>query len=213
MRARIKFAKIESMRFTSHLDLHRTLERTFRRAQLPMKYSQGFNPRPKINLAAALPLGCTSQAEQVDVWLTEALAVEVIKARLLEVQPPGIEVRSVQSIPTDAPKLQRAIQSVEYIVELNDPIDDLENEVDRVLSAEHIKRERRGKVYDLRPLINSLEIIQTDSGQKLLRVHLAAREGATGRPDEVLNELGIPVESARIERTGLFFKTTEENDS
>ena len=60
MRIRVTFAKTEPMRFTSHLDLFRAWERTFRRAGLPILFSQGYNPRPRMQLAAALPLGFTS---------------------------------------------------------------------------------------------------------------------------------------------------------
>ena len=71
MRIRVTFSKTYHMRYTSHLDVHRTWERTLRRARLPLAYSQGFNPRPKINLAAALPLGFTSDCEIVEFWLDE----------------------------------------------------------------------------------------------------------------------------------------------
>lgn len=201
MRVRIKFAKTETMRFTSHLDLHRTLERTFRRTQLPMQYSKGFNPRPRINLAAALPLGCTSQAELVDVWLTEEIQVKTLKSRLIQFQPPGIEFQDIEVIPTDAAKLQRSIQSAEYTVESDNIDAGLQKDVDRILSTKHIERERRGKVYDLRPLIHAIEITQATTGEKLIKMRLSAMEGATGRPDEVLNELGVPLSDARIERT------------
>ena len=61
------------MQFTGHLDLILTWERTFRRASLPLAYSEGFNPRPIINLAAPLPLGFISTAEIGDFWLSEYL--------------------------------------------------------------------------------------------------------------------------------------------
>ena len=70
-RIRISFSKTEAMRFTGHLDLILTWERTFRRADLPLSYSEGFNPRPVINLAAPLPLGFISTAEIGDFWLSE----------------------------------------------------------------------------------------------------------------------------------------------
>jgi radical SAM-linked protein len=69
MRIQITFSKTGAMRFTGHLDLHRAWERTFRRAALPLAYSQGYNPRPKMNLASALPLGFTSECEVIDVRL------------------------------------------------------------------------------------------------------------------------------------------------
>ena len=66
--------------------------------------------------------------------------------------------------------------------------------------------DRRGKPYDLRPLIEDLRLDQSLDGSLRLDMRLSAREGATGRPDEVLDELGIPLEAARVERTRLVFK-------
>jgi len=67
MRIRVKFAKTEPMRFTSHLDLYRAWERLLRRADVPLVFSQGYNPRPRIQLAAPLPLGITSNCEIIDI--------------------------------------------------------------------------------------------------------------------------------------------------
>lgn len=78
MRLRLTFAKTDAMRFTGNLDLHRTWERTIRRAGLPLAYSQGFHPQPRLNLASALPLGFTSQFEMVDVWLENEMPLEQI---------------------------------------------------------------------------------------------------------------------------------------
>ena len=71
MRVRIIFSKQGALRYTGNLDLHKILERSIRRAKLPLAYSQGYHPQPKINLAAALPLGFSSRAEVMDMWLNE----------------------------------------------------------------------------------------------------------------------------------------------
>jgi radical SAM-linked protein len=72
-RVRITFTKEGATRYISHLDLARAVERALNRAGLPVAYSQGFNRRPRLSLAAALPLGYTSEAEMADVWLTETV--------------------------------------------------------------------------------------------------------------------------------------------
>ena len=77
------------MRYTSHLDVHRTWERTLRRARLPLAYSQGFNKRPKINLAVALPLGFTSDCELVEFWLDGTPTLSEVESRLREAAPSG----------------------------------------------------------------------------------------------------------------------------
>src|SRR4030067_2785252 len=105
MRLRITFAKTEAMRYTGHLDLHRTWERTLRRAKLPLAYSQGFKPHPRIVLASALPLGCTSQHEIVDVWLERQESLSVIAARLSRAAPPGLRVLEVSEVAPNLPSL------------------------------------------------------------------------------------------------------------
>jgi radical SAM-linked protein len=206
MRLRISFTKKEPMRYTSHLDVQRTLERWFRRAQLPLAYTQGFTPRPRMQLAAALPLGFTSECELVDVWLEEDLPLEEIKASLDSTAPPGLMVQHLAKPPDDEPALQRTIESAEYLVTLLEPVADLEQRLERLLTAEHLPRTRRGKSYDLRPRIIRAETVSPDEqGHQRLHLWLTAREGNTGRPEEVLAELGIPFHRSRIHRTQLHF--------
>ena len=208
MRLRITFAKTEAMRFTSHLDLHRTWERTFRRAGLPLAYSQGYNPHPKINLASALPLGFTGQSEVVDAWLEQALpAVEVARA-LQRAAPPGLEIGEVQEIDEGAPTLQKVLEASEYTIIFLEPVADLESRVEALLASESLTRERRGKSYDLRPLVLELKILPEDEqGRPRLYARMAAREGATGRPDELIEALGATAERARVRRTRLVFQS------
>ena len=104
-RYRITFGKTEAMRFTGHLDLHRTWERTFRRAGLPLAYSEGFNPHPKINIGAALPLGCLSRGDLIDAWLEAELAVTEVESALRQAAPPGIAIDGVARIDLAEPVL------------------------------------------------------------------------------------------------------------
>ncbi len=209
MRVRLHYAKTEPMRFTGHLDEQRTWERTFRRAMLPVKYSEGYTPRPRFHLAAALPLGCTGRHELADVWLEQPMPLEEIEARLRAVLPPGLALHKVEEVPEKAPALQNLVQAAEYEVRFLDPIPDLAERVARFLAQEHVLRERRGKTYDLRPLVQALEVREVQ-GQPVLWMRLAARPGATGRPDEVLDALGIPLEVARPERVRLIMEAADE---
>jgi radical SAM-linked protein len=206
MRIRITFAKSESMRYTSHLDLHRTWERTIRRAGLPLAYSQGFRPHPRINLGAALPLGFTSQDEIVDIWLEEPLSLEQIHQQLTIASPPGIQILVVVEIPQDAPVLQTQITASKYLITLLEPISDLDVRLQHVYQATSLPRERRGKTYDLKPLIHEICRLPDDEfGRQRLQAVLSAREGATGRPEEVILALGGVPELARVHRSGLLF--------
>jgi radical SAM-linked protein len=207
MRLRITFTKTEEMRYTGHLDLHRTWERIFRRAELPLAYSQGFHPQPRINLACALPLGFTSQAEVADVWLEVTLPMEQVINALKQALPPGLTLIDLQEADPKSPSLQTQVIASEYMVTLLDPVDKLDDHLAQVLNSTEILRERRNKKYDLRPLIQELmRLPDDDKGHSCLRMRLSAEDGATGRPEEVLTALDITPEAARVHRTSLFFQ-------
>ena len=208
MRVRITFTKQGALRYIGHLDLHRVWERALRRAALPLSYSQGFHPQPKISLAAALPLGFSSRNEVLDVRLNEDVATEDISARLTDNLPPDIKVLDVQEVDERLPAMQTLVLSAAYDVHLTEPVDgsELKRRVEALMNSESLIRERRGKTYDLRPLIEMLSIITQADGKAWLKMTLAAREGATGRPEEVLAALEIEPETARVERTKLIFK-------
>lgn len=206
MRLRVTFSKEGALRYIGHLDLQQIWERTVRRAGLALVYSQGFHPSPKIQIASALPLGFLGRAEVVDLWLKEEvenISLPDLQARLQKSAPPGLILHKVEQVDERAPALQTQVLAAEYQVTLlDDPSPDLDVQIAALLARPSLPRQRRGREYDLRPLILSLESID----RRTLRMVLSAREGATGRPEEVLAELGIPFEATRIERTRLIFK-------
>jgi radical SAM-linked protein len=209
MRLRITFAKTGALRYIGHLDLHKMWERTARRAGLPLAYSQGFHPQPKLQLASALPLGHSSRCELVDIWTKTDMDLAGLPKTIQDAVPSGLKILSVDVVDEAAPPLQTMVISSEFEVTLLDEIDtdQLTRSLSTLMEAESILRERRGKAYNLRPLIESLSFETDNTGLKgKITMRLTAREGATGRPDEVLDALGIPLESTRIERTGLIFK-------
>jgi radical SAM-linked protein len=208
MRARITFSKQGALRYTGHLDLHRLWERAMRRADLPLSYSLGFHPQPKISLAAALPLGFSSLGEVLDVRFNAEIPTEEIAARLKDSLPPDIKITGVESVDEREPALQTQVLSATYDAHLTEPVDgaDLMRRVEEMLMAENLPRERRNKSYDMRPLIEILNVITESDGEVWLQMKLAARDGATGRPEEVLDALGIEPEYTRVERTRLIFQ-------
>ncbi len=214
MRIRITFSKEGALRYISHLDLHHIWQRSIRRAGLPLVYSQGFHPQPKIQLASALALGFSSRAEIVDIWIEDEAewSLDTLQAAV----PEGITLLNMQKVELRSPALQTMVESAEYEVTLMDeiPASLLDEKLATLMDAESILRPKRVKrkkrkrfttappTYDLRPLILELKKISP----KQIYMCLMAQEGATGRPDEVLNEMGIPVEAARVERTALNLK-------
>ena len=234
MRLRVIFSKSGALRYTGHLDLQTIWERTLRRAGLPLAYTHGFHPGPKIQIASALPLGFIGHAEIVDIWLHEPVGAAIVAAQALvaaqggdksrpyadilqPAAPPGLGIISVEPVDENGPSLQTQVASAEYEVTLLDPLDetDLAQRMVIALRAESLPRERRGKPYDLRLLIEELSFtpaLPPVGEGPVVRVfmRLAAREGATGRPEAVLDVLGIPFEATRIERTRLILKTEIE---
>ena len=211
-RYRIIFGKTEAMRFTGHLDLHRTWERTFRRAGLPLAYSEGFNPHPKINIGAALPLGCLSRGDLIDAWLERELEPDEVAASLRGAAPPGIEIEAVTRLETTEPVLQGRIEASVYEVTLEgfpEPVE-MSRRIEAMMASDHLPRVRRGKTYDLRPLVEELGF---DADRSLLRMRLTAREGAAGRPEEVLQALGCEPQLALAVRTELVLTARIESPS
>jgi len=208
MRIRIKFAKTEEMRYIGHLDLFRAWERTFRRSGLPLAYSLGFHPGPRLNLACALPVGFTSDCEIIDAWLECTLPLPDIRKNVMGALPPGLSILDIGEVTTTEPALQTQVISASYIITFLDEIPDLNERVQRVQSSDQLLRKRRGKTYDLRPLIEDLHVLPpSEQGNLNLWVQLAAREGATGRPEELLIELGVNFENTRVLREKLILST------
>jgi radical SAM-linked protein len=229
MRIRITFGKQGALRYTGNLDLHKLWERSARRAGLALAYSQGFHPQPKIQLAAALPLGFSSRCELVDMRVSGAVELAALPERLQRAAPPGLKILKVEEIAESSPPLQTQIIAAEYEVTFYDEFDEdqLSQSIAAVLAAGTLPRERRGKPYDLRPLIEDLRQIppaaihpfpqpgagafpETQRGNggitEGLFMRLAARESATGRPEEVLSALGVEYEGTRVERTKFIFR-------
>jgi radical SAM-linked protein len=203
-RFRIHYHKTQPLRYTGTLDIHKIWERTLRRASLPLAYSQGFHPQPRINQALPLPLGLTSQAELMDIWLEEPRPPEQLIEDLRGTLHPGLEVQRAVETALKAPSLQKSVLAAEYCAVLLDKLPDLQERTASLLAAEQLPRQRRKKTYDLRPLIEELAILAPDgSGRQRISMRLSARESATGRADEVIRALNIQPHDTRIERSAL----------
>jgi radical SAM-linked protein len=210
MRVRITFSKIGPLIYIGNLDLLTLWERAARRAGLALAYSQGFHPQAKIQYAAPLPLGFSSRCEMLDMRLDEEIKPAAIGARLQAVLPRGIEILTVESKDDKAPALQTQVRAAEYEITFSEFLDvaEVAPRVETLLAATAILRERRKKRYDLRPLIEALDLVtDPDHGTTRLKMRLKALEGATGRPDEVLDAMGVQRNHATIERTALILGT------
>ena len=209
MRVRITFSKTDALRYIGNLDLHALWERATRRAGLPLAYTQGFHPQPKIYLASALPLGFSSRCEVVDLRFTQDVDIRAMPGILQAVMPSGIHILKAEIADEQAPALQTQVIAAEYEVVLTGvpepsglPGKSLMQRSEELLAESTLPRERRGKAYDLRPLIEQLAILSENK----IFMRLTARQAATGRPEEVLDALGVDLDNSQIERINLIFQ-------
>jgi len=208
MRLRIAFRKNAEIIYTSALDLQKIWERSLRRANLKVKYSEGFHPQPKIQLAVPLPVGFQGSNELVDIWFNEGTLKTDVMASLQKNLPAGIDLTSVEEIPDNQKALNGLAESADYCVTLLDKdlgLAVLQASLLDLLNKKVIERERNKKHYDLRPLILDAKLINADKSFLQIQMHLLARSGASGRPDEVIKELGIDPASCKFERTKIHF--------
>ena len=207
MRLRIIFTKVGDLKYISHLDLARLWERALRRARIPLAYSRGFNPRPKITFASALPLGFTSRGEVMDLLLERRLPPHHVAQRMKEQLPCGVEILEAEEVYHALPSLQSQVRFAEYrvVVACDESRAETEAHLEQLLKAQHLPRRRRGKEYDLRPLMEGLWVEGEAPGGHVIGMRLRAGEGGTGRPDEILDELGLAQRVVSIERERLIF--------
>ncbi len=212
-RLRFTFAVDGPLRYIAVLDRGRLWERLLRRAGLPLAYSQGFNPHPRVQFADALPLGYASLCERVDVFLQEAMSPGEALARTRAQSPEGLTILSAEEVPLKAPPLQGLVRAAVYCVEAwaSEPTDVVKERIARLLAAPTLPRTRpgRGQVYDLRPLIEAIDYTAGEEGRHTLMMRLRCGSQGSGRPEEVLSALELALEHASICRTELIWVPQE----
>ncbi len=167
---RIAFTKQGKVRFISHRDVARAFERAFRIEALPLSFTQGFSPRPKVSFGLALSVGHESEAEYLDVELATPIPLEPLPGRLTRALPEGIDVVAVQPLADRAPALQEAVGAVEWDIEVlaasagdDAGPDAVAREVERVIAATELPltRQRKGKTTtdDIRPAIRWIRVL------------------------------------------------------
>jgi len=208
-RLRVTFAVEGAWSYASVLDLGRAWERLLRRARLPLAYSQGYNPHPRLQFAAALPVGYTSLGEMVDLWLGERMPIQEAAEAMVRQSPPGLRVLQVEEVPLAAPALQALIRAAAYRVWLTTPLppEAVRAALEHLLAQEHIPRHRRKKDhqadYDLRPLILGLEYCSTSGTTHEIAMLLRCGQAGSGRPEEIIEAAGLAVEDRIIQRLRL----------
>lgn len=199
-RVRLRFAKQGDLRFLGHRDLMRAFERLCRRARLPLCFSEGFHPRPRMSFPLPLSLGMAGTDEIAEIELAEAVAVNDLCERLADRAPPGLEIRSAERLAEGAPKAR--IRHVRYEVPLPEHVlPGLPERIERLLAAKAwpVSRPRRRGSIDLRPLVEELALA---SGRLTMRLRIDPAGSVSAR--EVAAELGLP----ELEHQGVHFTRT-----
>jgi radical SAM-linked protein len=206
MRIRMTYAKLGNLRFIGHLDLQRLFERALRRTNLPLRYTQGFSPHMRINLASALPLGFIGEAEQMDFWLDQDVPLEEISSRLGKSLPAELILKNLEVVDNQHPSLQASLLSSEYEIFLPAEIDpkSLENQINAMLAQDALPVQRRKKTVDLKNLILEWQVVN-EAPNPLLKVTMKSTPLENGRPDELLQTLGIDPADCVITRTKLTY--------
>jgi len=210
-RLRITFSLADEVKYISHLDLMRLWERALRRAAIPMAYSQGFSPHPKISLAAPLAIGVTSEGEVMDILLQKRISPYFFIKVVSEQLPSCIGILGVEQVSLTAPSLQSQVREAEYRVEVeaDGGVDKVEAALRSFLAKEHIpwqhQRDTGVRRYDLRPLVHRLWLIGCEGSRCTLGMRLRTDSRGTGRPEQVVNALGFSQRPISIHRTRLVF--------
>jgi radical SAM-linked protein len=212
-RLRIRFNRGEELKFISHLDIMRLWQRALHRAGIPLAYTEGFSPHPRISLAAPLALGLTGQNELMDVFCAKRVSPHSFSAAVSQQLPSGIEISQVHMIAPTLPSLQSQVSHAEYEVKLETDKDQtaIKAALASLLSAKelpwHHKRDTITRNYDLRALIDDLWLIEWRSGYCTIGMRLRCDSNGSGRPEQVAMALDFSHPTS-IHRTKLILRTS-----
>ncbi|UCD57302.1 MAG: DUF2344 domain-containing protein [Candidatus Hydrogenedentota bacterium] len=210
---RIKYAKLGRIRFISHLDVMRAITRAINRAKIPVAYSKGFNPRPKLSMGPPLPLGYESTCELADIALVRMLRPEDLQRSLGATMPRGLELLETTSVTPSSPRLSDA-SSACYMIELaeGEMADNVGSLVRKFLMKDEalVERVRRDKssVLDARQFVKDVGV-EAEADIQWLRAEISIGGQGTCSASQVAQAvLNLSPERAkclRIMRTDIRF--------
>ncbi len=210
-RLRFTFGVDGALRYLSVLDMGRLWERLLRRAALPLVFSQGFNPHPRLAFGAPLPVGYASTMDLIDIYLGAPVASDKALARARSNSPAGLSITAVEEVDLRAPALQAVMRSADYEVHFwsDATPDQVQRAIDRVLGCTTLPftRERAGHVaaFDLRPLILGAVYLGREQEHRL-QVSMVCNPQGAGRPEDLVAALALPVTHWAVCRTALHWE-------
>ena len=219
-RLRVRFAKTGEMALLSHLDLVRMLERALRRSQLPVSFTGGFHPLPRLQLALALPLGAEADSDWLDLSFTEVVQPEQLMDRLAPLLPEGFSLLEAHGVPVKSPALSQMLQSAHWRLCLQpsgaDPLPAerrCQEALGELLGAEalpleELDRQGRRRRRDLRPLLLDLHWHHWSPHRLELGLEtLVQANGRSLKPDQLRQllsqRLGCELQQTQLRRVAL----------
>jgi radical SAM family uncharacterized protein/radical SAM-linked protein len=184
-RFRSQFAKFGPAKFLGHLELAQAMIRAFRRAQVPLVFSQGYHPLPKVSFGPPLRVGYESWAEFLDYHLQGRLSTQEVASRLNAVLPAGIKILETQEICLKSPSIFDSIFSILYILHLPNSPRPLGERADLLQKEEKavVFWPRKNKFLDLKEAVESLSFID----DRTLQIVMRPGKGGIPRPEEALD--------------------------
>ena len=204
MRMIAEFEKMGRMSWFSHLDLQNTMQRALRRAQLPVAYSQGFNPHVLTSFATALSVGCQSRGEVMEVEMAGEISPEEFAEKLNACLPDGLKVRRCAPVPDSAPALMAKVAEAGY--DITAPNADLTQAVEAFLKAEEVMVEKRSKtktlLVNIRPMVHEITCAFDGKDSRLSMV--LEQTNANALKVELVMQALAPEQEFRFVRTALY---------
>ena len=184
-RFRSQFAKFGPAKLLGHLELSQSMIRAFHRAGIPLVFSQGFHPLPRVSFGPPIPVGYESWAEFMDYQVQGNLSPEEVTSRLNAVFPAGIKILKTQEIPLKYPSIFDSIVKVFYLIRFADPNPTLKDQGNRFLQRETfpVFWPRKKKTIDLKEAVESLSFV----GENTLKIVMPSRKDGNIRPEEALD--------------------------
>lgn len=209
-RLRVAYRKGERLAYLGHLEVLTTMERSIRRAGLPVSIGNGFARRMRVQFSQALPVGASSSCEYLDVRLEEAMTVDEALERLVRATPPELAPYRAAYVQRDLPALEAWLNRVSWTVEFEAacPAQELNDAIECVARAGELRylRGEKEKVVDLTKTLAGFEVGESEDGSIVLSVHTCTSPAGSLRPhvllDAAFSRLGLSTpEAPRVQRT------------
>lgn len=216
MLIRAEYEKRDELKYISHLELMNTFRRTFRRAKLPVKYSQGYNPHIIFSMSQPLPVGMIGYSEYFDLELKEKLSLSLLKNEINKFLPKGLKVFEIVEISDEDKSLQAIVNTAKYEYEMSLKEDNINSEkiISNFLNEEEIeitryRRKKDDRMIDLASMIHDGEVVEDN----VWKFTISTGSSGNVRPQEVIRALKIKTEGkvqeiplVNIKRLGLYVR-------